>query len=63
MAAICRGRTVVIIAHRLSAVRHADTIIVMDRGEVRETGSHDELVARPDGIYAHLCALQATGKD
>ena len=63
MAAICRGRTVVIIAHRLSAVRHADTIIVMDRGEVRETGSHDELVARPDGIYAHLCALQATGRD
>ena len=63
MAAICRGRTVVIIAHRLSAVRHADAIIVMDRGEVRETGSHDELVARPGGIYAHLHALQVAGRE
>lgn len=58
MQAICRGRTVVIIAHRLSAVREADRIIVMDRGQIVETGPHQELLARPDGLYARLHALQ-----
>jgi ATP-binding cassette subfamily B protein len=40
-----RGRTVVIIAHRLSTVKHADKIIVLDKGEIIEEGDHTELVA------------------
>jgi len=55
---ICQGRTVLIIAHRLSAVRDAHRIIVMERGEIAESGSHDELLRQPDGIYAHLHRLQ-----
>ena len=58
MAAICQGRTVLIVAHRLSAVRHADRILVMDRGRLVEEGPHDELVKRPEGAYAHLWRLQ-----
>lgn len=59
MAAICKGRTVFIIAHRLSAVRHADRIVVMDKGRIVEMGNHDALVARPKGIYARLWAMQS----
>ena len=55
---ICKGRTVLIIAHRLSAVRDANRIVVMERGQIAEMGSHDELLAMPGGIYAHLFALQ-----
>ncbi len=59
MRRICAGRTVLIIAHRLSAVREANRIVVLERGQVAEVGSHAELLARPGGIYAHLHALQA----
>jgi len=59
MASICRGRTVLIVAHRLSAVRHADRIIVMEKGQVAESGTHQDLVHRSDGIYARLNRLQA----
>jgi len=59
MAPICRGRTVLIIAHRLSAVRHAGFIVVMDRGHIVETGTHDTLCVRPQGLYAQLWRLQA----
>ena len=62
MRVICRGRTVFIIAHRLSAVRHAHRIITMERGEIAEMGSHDELIARADGIYAQLWRLQIGGQ-
>lgn len=48
-----QGRTVLTIAHRLSTVAEADTIVVLEQGEVVEQGSHDELLAR-DGRYAHL---------
>lgn len=58
MRRISRGRTVLIIAHRLSAVRDADRIVVLERGEIAEVGRHEALIARPDGIYAHLYALQ-----
>nr|WP_198980859.1 type I secretion system permease/ATPase [Herbaspirillum sp. ASV7] len=59
MRQICAGRTVLIIAHRLSAVRDADRIIVMERGRVAENGAHAELLKLPGGIYAHLYQLQA----
>jgi subfamily B ATP-binding cassette protein HlyB/CyaB len=55
---ICHGRTVLIIAHRLSAVRNAHRIIVMDRGSIVEAGSHDSLLQKVKGLYAHLWAMQ-----
>lgn len=58
MAHICKGRTVLIIAHRLSAVRHAHRIIVMDKGRIVEAGPHDALIQRPQGLYAHLWRMQ-----
>ncbi|HHG8773257.1 TPA: type I secretion system permease/ATPase [Raoultella planticola] len=57
MAEICRGRTVFIIAHRLSAVRLVDRIIVMERGGIGEQGTHAALLAG-NGLYARLYALQ-----
>jgi subfamily B ATP-binding cassette protein HlyB/CyaB len=58
MRAICQGRTVIIIAHRLSAVRDAHRIIVLDRGRLAEQGSHEELLARENGLYARLYRMQ-----
>jgi subfamily B ATP-binding cassette protein HlyB/CyaB len=58
MATICKGRTVIIIAHRLSAVKNAHRIIAMDRGQIVEQGHHNELVNKPDGYYARLYRLQ-----
>lgn len=58
MVSICKGRTVLIIAHRLSAVRHADRIIVMDKGRIVEAGPHAQLVQRPQGLYAQLWRMQ-----
>ena len=55
---ICRGRTVLIIAHRLSAVRDANRIVVMDRGEIVEQGPHAILVSKDDGHYARLYRMQ-----
>ena len=55
---IARGRTVIIVAHRLSSVRNADRIIAMDRGQIVETGRHEELLDRR-GYYAQLVALQS----
>ncbi|HQR90854.1 MAG TPA: ATP-binding cassette domain-containing protein, partial [Caulobacter sp.] len=57
MAEIARGRTVFIIAHRLSAVRHADRIVTMDHGRIVEDGKHEDLV-RIGGRYAQLYRLQ-----
>ena len=58
MREICKGRTVLIIAHRLSAVREANRILVMDRGQIAEEGTHSALLAKSDGIYAKLFAMQ-----
>lgn len=52
-----RGRTSVVIAHRLSTIQKADKIIVLDHGEIKEEGRHDELLSR-DGFYAHLHKMQ-----
>jgi subfamily B ATP-binding cassette protein HlyB/CyaB len=57
MAEIARGRTVFIIAHRLSAVRHADRIVTMDHGRIVEDGKHEDLV-RTGGRYSQLYRLQ-----
>ena len=58
MQAISRGRTVIIIAHRLSAVRHANRIVVLDRGQIVEQGSHQELLQYEAGHYARLLRMQ-----
>ena len=57
ISAAAEGRTTLVIAHRLSTVRRADRIIVMDKGQIVEEGNHDTLV-KAGGIYARLAALQ-----
>jgi ATP-binding cassette subfamily B protein len=55
------GRTSFVIAHRLSTVRHADVILVLQKGRILERGSHDELLAL-NGLYAKLCRAQHTDR-
>lgn len=54
---LMKGRTTFVIAHRLSTVQHADRILVMDKGEIVEDGTHQELLAK-GGLYSHLYELQ-----
>jgi ATP-binding cassette subfamily B protein len=54
---LLQGRTSIVIAHRLSTIQRADKIIVMHKGEIREMGSHQELLAK-QGIYHKLYRLQ-----
>ena len=58
MAAIAKGRTVIVIAHRLSTVRRADRIITIEKGQIVEDGTHDELI-RGKGRYATLHMMQS----
>jgi subfamily B ATP-binding cassette protein MsbA len=60
---LMKGRTTLVIAHRLTTVRNADRILVLEGGEVREVGSHEELLRRPGGIYSRLHELQFSPED
>ncbi|HAD97235.1 MAG TPA: multidrug ABC transporter ATP-binding protein, partial [Cryomorphaceae bacterium] len=54
------GRTSIVIAHRLATIRKADRIVVLDKGRVAETGTHDELLQNDKGLYHSLSELQFT---
>ncbi len=57
---LMKGRTVVVVAHRLSTISHMDRILVFDQGKIVEDGNHQELLLR-DGHYARLWNMQAGG--
>jgi ATP-binding cassette subfamily B protein len=58
---LMRGRTTILIAHRLSTLRDVDRILVFDRGRITEQGSHAELMEKPDGAFRRLLETQAAG--
>ena len=57
MEKLTKGRTTIVVAHRLATVRKADNIIVLDDGKIVESGSHSSLISK-DGFYTNLCRLQ-----
>lgn len=60
---LMKGRTSVIIAHRLSTIREADKIVVIEKGQIKETGNHEELMANKEGLYRYLSQLQFESKE
>lgn len=59
---LCKGRTTLVVAHRLSTIKNADEIVVIANGAIKEQGSHEELIQK-DGIYAKLYSLQFRNGD
>mgnify|MGYP004716921343 CR=1 FL=1 len=55
---VMKGRTTFIIAHRISSVKHADEILVLDDGEITERGTHEELLRQKQGIYRRIYDIQ-----
>ena len=62
IARLVRDRTTIAIAHRLSTLQRADRLVILDKGAVVETGTHDELAAKGDGLYAKLLTMQTEAK-
>ncbi|MCR4669802.1 MAG: ABC transporter ATP-binding protein/permease [Saccharofermentans sp.] len=62
MTELCRGKTVMVIAHRLNTIRNADKILVIDKGMIAEEGTHDELMSK-DGLYSRMALLQRDMND
>jgi subfamily B ATP-binding cassette protein MsbA len=63
LANLMKGRTTLVIAHRLATVRDADRIVVVEGGEIREAGTHEELLRRKGGLYGRLYELQFAPED
>lgn len=61
LAALMKGKTTIVIAHRLSTIMKMDRIVVIDKGEIKEIGTHDALLQKKGGIYQRLWNLQAGG--
>jgi len=59
---LMKGRTVLVIAHRLSTVQHANLVCVVDKGCIVEQGTHDELLTKSKGLYTKLVKRQLTNK-
>ena len=60
---LMQGRTSFVVAHRLSTIKSADKILVIESGSLKEVGTHDELILRENGLYKHLSQLQFEGNE
>ena len=60
---LCRGRTTIVVAHRLSTIKNADRIAVVERGEITEMGTHEQLLSKENGVYHTLYSLQFRTSD